>query len=146
MKEVFIDYTNWRGERSTRRIVPLAITYGSNDFHPEPQWILTAKDLDKGALRNFAMKDIHSWREGEEVKEKRAPFTSWTICWGCDKREVSHLHNHAEKLLEEGWMRRRFWKSEESSDEGPWFCSQDCAYNSYRAKEAERLWEERKRK
>jgi hypothetical protein len=29
--------------------------------HPEPQWILDAWDVEKGVIRSFAMRDIHSW-------------------------------------------------------------------------------------
>jgi predicted DNA-binding transcriptional regulator YafY len=60
---VEIDYTNWRGERSVRVVQPKAIFWGQNQWHPEPQWLLAATDPGKGnELRNFAMKDIHSWR------------------------------------------------------------------------------------
>jgi hypothetical protein len=61
---VIIDYTNWRGERSERRILPSRIVFKSNEWHPERQWLLEAIDLDKGSLafRTFALKDIHSWR------------------------------------------------------------------------------------
>lgn len=59
--EVIIDYTNWKGERSTRTVVPDVIYWGSNEWHKEPQWLLTAFDVEKQAKRNFAMKDIHSW-------------------------------------------------------------------------------------
>lgn len=58
---VRIDYTNWRGERSTRLISPLLITFTSNEWHAEPQWLLSALDVDKGVVRTFALKDIHSW-------------------------------------------------------------------------------------
>jgi predicted DNA-binding transcriptional regulator YafY len=58
---VTIDYTNWRGERGVRRIEPRHIEFTSSEFHPEQQWLLTAWDIDKGAFRTFAMKDIHSW-------------------------------------------------------------------------------------
>ncbi len=58
---VVIDYTNWRGERSKRRIHPVTLTFGSNEWHKDLQWLLTAYDVDKEAVREFAMKDIHSW-------------------------------------------------------------------------------------
>jgi len=60
--KVEIDYTNWKNERAFRRI-PINVYYGSNEFHPEQQWLMEATDLDKNALRCFAMKDIHSWRQ-----------------------------------------------------------------------------------
>jgi hypothetical protein len=61
LEGVTIDYTNYRGERGLRRILPLDIKFGSNEWHPEPQWLLIAIDEDKKAERIFALKDIHSW-------------------------------------------------------------------------------------
>jgi predicted DNA-binding transcriptional regulator YafY len=62
-RRVLIDYMNWRGERSMRRIVPRSIFFGSNEWHPEPQWILKAFDLQKRGIRTFAMNKIHEWRD-----------------------------------------------------------------------------------
>jgi hypothetical protein len=60
-KDVMIDYTNWRGVRGIRRILPpFRIYWGSTEYHAEPQHLLEAVDTDKGK-RTFAMKDIHSW-------------------------------------------------------------------------------------
>lgn len=59
--EVTIDYTNWHGERSKRRILPEGIFWGSNEWHPKEQWLLEARDLDKRETRVFALKNIHSW-------------------------------------------------------------------------------------
>lgn len=58
---VEIDYTNWRGERSKRRIVPMSIAWENNEWHPETQWILEALDVDKRESRSFALASIHSW-------------------------------------------------------------------------------------
>lgn len=52
------DYVNYKGERSHRRISPRSIRFGTSHYHPEPQWLMAAADLDKGALREFAMKDM----------------------------------------------------------------------------------------
>jgi len=60
-REVVIDYTNWRGERGKRRIMPIRIVYDANEWHPETQWILEAVDLEKGEERTFALANIHSW-------------------------------------------------------------------------------------
>lgn len=60
-REVIIDYTNHRGERAERRVLPVGITYNADQWHTTYQWLLIAHDVDKGALRNFAMNDIHSW-------------------------------------------------------------------------------------
>ncbi len=60
--EVTIDYTNHKGAREKRRIVPISIHYEKNHWHKGDQWFLRARALDRdGALRMFAMKDIHSW-------------------------------------------------------------------------------------
>jgi predicted DNA-binding transcriptional regulator YafY len=60
--EVEIDYVNHRGERSTRRIIPIGIRFGSTEYHPELQWLMCANDLTKEDVRTFAMKDICGWR------------------------------------------------------------------------------------
>jgi hypothetical protein len=51
-------YTNWRGERSNRRVQPIRLYHGSTEWHPDPQWLLEAVDLDKGEVRAFAVKDM----------------------------------------------------------------------------------------
>ncbi len=76
-KEVVIAYTNWRGERGLRRIVPVpgGISFGSNEWHTEPQWLMEAIDVEKGAVRTFAIKDIHSWTPAS-AKEPGEPDAS----------------------------------------------------------------------
>ena len=61
-EEVVIDYTNYRGERGLRRIRPLAVRFEASEWHPTKQWLLRAVDVEKGAMRDFAMIDIHSWQ------------------------------------------------------------------------------------
>jgi predicted DNA-binding transcriptional regulator YafY len=58
---ITIDYTNHRGERRDRRIKPVDIYFGSTAYHPEPGWLLRAMDVEKGALRDFSLADIHKW-------------------------------------------------------------------------------------
>jgi predicted DNA-binding transcriptional regulator YafY len=58
---VQILYTNYRGETSVRKIQPKRLWFGTTEWHPEPQWLLDALDLDKNADRAFAMKDIRAW-------------------------------------------------------------------------------------
>lgn len=58
---VTFEYVNYRGDRSKRVVEPLAIWYGETPFHPGQQWFLKAFDLDKQALRDFAMHDIQHW-------------------------------------------------------------------------------------
>ncbi len=58
---VLIDYKNWRGERGWRRIRPIRLTFASTEWHPTPQWLVVAEDLDKREERSFAMADIYCW-------------------------------------------------------------------------------------
>lgn len=53
-----LTYTNWRGETALRTIIPRRVWFGSTDWHPEPQWLLTALDVEKKAHRDFALKDF----------------------------------------------------------------------------------------
>jgi len=59
-KTVTIDYTNWKGERRERTIIPINMYFGETKFHPGFQWLLDAYDLES-RRKCFAMKDIHSW-------------------------------------------------------------------------------------
>lgn len=54
-------YKNYRGEAGYRKVIPIHIVFGANEWHPEPQWLLYALDLEKNAPRFFAMKDIKGW-------------------------------------------------------------------------------------
>lgn len=56
-KMVF-NYKNYKGKRGTRTVKPLFMYFGSTSYHPESQWLLRAYDFDRGAERDFAMKDI----------------------------------------------------------------------------------------
>ncbi|MBX9580244.1 MAG: hypothetical protein K2X87_08040 [Gemmataceae bacterium] len=63
---VVIRYTNYKGETALRRIIPRHIHFVSTEWHPEPQWVIEAFDLDRGAERSFAMKDILDWNAAED--------------------------------------------------------------------------------
>lgn len=58
---VKIKYTNYRGEISYRTIVPKTIWFGHTEWHSDEQWLLEAEDLEKKAIRHFALKDIQKW-------------------------------------------------------------------------------------
>jgi hypothetical protein len=60
--DVIIDYTNYKGVRAERRVLPKSFTYDKTEHHPETQWLMIAFDYGKGANRTFAMRDIHSWK------------------------------------------------------------------------------------
>lgn len=55
---ITLTYTNYRGETSERAITPIRPWFGSTEWHPEQQWFLRAYDHDKGAERDFALKDF----------------------------------------------------------------------------------------
>ncbi|WP_273794611.1 hypothetical protein [Brucella intermedia] len=56
--QIEIIYTNYKGETAKRTITPLNLWRGATEWHPEPQWLVTAYDHDKKALRDFALKDF----------------------------------------------------------------------------------------
>lgn len=55
---VCIRYRNYRGEIAVRRVLPSRVWFGATSWHPEPQWILDALDIDKDAARSFALQDV----------------------------------------------------------------------------------------
>lgn len=66
-------------------------------------------------------------------------------CWGCDNSETHSWNGPGpehdtmvEEMKSRGWMRRSIYKSD--WDQGPWFCSDECAYYSYNAVQAEQYW------
>lgn len=52
-----MQYLNYKGELATRRIIPQRIWFGSTQWHPREQWMLSAMDLDRDAERDFALAD-----------------------------------------------------------------------------------------
>lgn len=52
------NYANWRGVCGVRNAVIDEIYYGSNKYHPNPQFLMKAYDLDKNVDRVFAMADM----------------------------------------------------------------------------------------
>lgn len=62
-KPVTIDYTNWRGERRKRQIVPQDRTmkFGKTEWHPIPGWLFRALDCEDGKMKWFAMSGVHGW-------------------------------------------------------------------------------------
>lgn len=65
-EHVYIHYTNWRGVTSLRKIRPTGrLLYTSNEFHPEPQWLLEAVDLEHPdhPIKLFSMEPshLHGW-------------------------------------------------------------------------------------
>lgn len=65
-KPLRIDYTNWRGERKWRVVIPSEVWFGSTPHHPNLQWFLNAYDTDKEQTRDFALLDIHAFAQADE--------------------------------------------------------------------------------
>ncbi len=61
MDPVFIEvlYTNYRGETRIRKIQPMGVRFGSNEWHKEDQYLLTALDAESNKVREFALKDCN---------------------------------------------------------------------------------------
>jgi len=58
-KAVVVSYINWRKEIRQRVVTPLgSIYWGSNEWHPEEQWLLDAWDHQAKATRTFAFSGI----------------------------------------------------------------------------------------
>lgn len=66
---VTILYTNWKGRTAVRRIVPApppdllgAWYHGACEpWHPEPQWLMRALDVDLEEYRVFAVSGVRAW-------------------------------------------------------------------------------------
>lgn len=58
MTELTFIYKNHRGEVKRRRVIPNGLYFGSNAWHPEPQWLMDGYDLDLKAERTFAIRDV----------------------------------------------------------------------------------------
>lgn len=56
--QISFTYTNWKGVTKKRRAVINRLFWGNNEFHPVPQLLVDGYDLDKTALRTYALKDI----------------------------------------------------------------------------------------
>lgn len=52
-------YRNYKGETGYRTVKGVPVFwYGSTEFHKANQWMIKAYDVDKDAVRDFAVKDI----------------------------------------------------------------------------------------
>ena len=58
VREMTFRYRNWRGEVAERRVLPSSIWFGVTSYHPEPQWLMSAIDIERWEMRDFAMKDM----------------------------------------------------------------------------------------
>jgi predicted DNA-binding transcriptional regulator YafY len=52
-------YRNYKGDAGYRTIKGVPVFwYGETEFHKGRQWLIKAYDVDKDAVRDFALKDI----------------------------------------------------------------------------------------
>jgi hypothetical protein len=52
------EYTNWEGRKTMRCARPISVRFGKSEWHPKPQWLLLAFDIERAAEREFAMADM----------------------------------------------------------------------------------------
>lgn len=76
-----------------------------------------------------------------------ATSTFYMVCWGCNKTlprlyiSQEDYDRQIQELMMMGWQRRTFGPAAD-----PWFCSKECAHNSYNAKTAETWWAKKRAK
>lgn len=52
-------YTNHRGERRLRRMIPLCLRFGTTQYHKDAQWLLECLDCERIAdYRTLTLKDV----------------------------------------------------------------------------------------
>jgi hypothetical protein len=64
---LIITYTNWRGETAERRIIPIKFHVAETSWHPGPQWLLKALDVDRDLERDFAVSGIKGFPHPEAL-------------------------------------------------------------------------------
>lgn len=71
-KAVQVSYINWRKEIRQRVVTPLGRLYwGSNEWHPEEQWLLDVWDHQAKATRTFAFSGILGVMKAEREVDGR---------------------------------------------------------------------------
>jgi len=55
------DYTNHKGVTERRNVVYGCLEFGSNEYYPEPQFLIRCFDPSRGAERSFAIANIRNW-------------------------------------------------------------------------------------
>lgn len=86
---IAVDYTNWRGERRIRNILPLRPFHGSNEWHKEPQWLLEAIDPEDGKTKTFAFAGIHGFGDLSAVAAARETIAKLREALECAGRQIA---------------------------------------------------------
>lgn len=111
-ERVRILYKNYRGDWSSRVISPQTLWYGTTEFHKEPQHLLDALDIGKGAVRTFSMQDLKQWQEGD-IRPRRYNLT---ISVNTDSMfDVCNALSDIDKYLEQGVL-----DYDHKNDRGSW--------------------------
>lgn len=55
-----VDFTNWKGDRRRRRLIPVELWFGSTNWHPKPQYLMKCMDADdNNAVKDFPLALFH---------------------------------------------------------------------------------------
>lgn len=108
---VTLTYTNYRGETAQRTIIPKSVRFGSTEWHPEPQWLLLAYDSDKGADREFALRDFGAPMPDREAIARLIDSDAWheslpkdgcAAYWSARRTKARNKADDIRKMLMEG--------------------------------------------
>lgn len=103
--QIALNYTNWRGQRSLRHIIPKNLFFGSNEWHPEPQWLIAAWDCDKKADRTFTLAGFSIPGPTNVIAihgRNRRQSTAYNWCAECfGAASAGSPHERARRVLEE---------------------------------------------
>lgn len=99
---VFVaDYTNWKGERRTRRLIPIGVRFGTTKYHPEPQWLLECWDCEEPpdriakdfALSGFiAQQSAAQQSEGDAIERDKWPHDYCPECGSAQSDKLGGKH------------------------------------------------------
>lgn len=86
-KRYMIRYTNYTdrtcsviGETADRLIEPVQHRYwGQTEYHPEYQWLIKAKDVQRGVERDFALKDMVLLPIQPSIRELTEQERQWAM-------------------------------------------------------------------
>lgn len=69
-------YVNYRGEVSPRAFKVIAVKFGFNDYHQEPQFLIEGTDIIRGTVRTYAVNDMSLVRVHEPYESAVDIITS----------------------------------------------------------------------
>ena len=105
---VTLTYTNWRGETAEREITPTGrMLFTSNEWHPEPQWLVEAHGARSGEVRLFALKGFGAHNEGLDghttLKDDGRLLRAWMKEAGCTPSMMQADRDIWKAKAEETW-------------------------------------------